>query len=342
MWLSFGLSAAIHLSLLYYLLFFTPQTRGAVEIQTAAISINLETTDILDAAEQSPAQRAAAAQAVAGETAPPEKTEALPEAEPVEDEPEPLPQTTEQLPPEETIEDRAEELEREQEKQRLAEETLRKKQEAEQKRLEAERQEREAEERRLAEEQALAQKQAEAKRLAEERERERREAEAEAKEREERMAEERAAEKREAEAREKQKREAARQRRIERQKKAEEARERKARTKAQAGVRSKQGASSSSGRVSASTGSVRDYGARVRAKIARSLPPSPGRRESVMLRIDLSASGRLASVRVAKSSGNRSLDQASLAAVRRASPFPRPPRGATSRQLVFHLLFNFN
>jgi TonB family protein len=35
------------------------------------------------------------------------------------------------------------------------------------------------------------------------------------------------------------------------------------------------------------------------------------------------------------------LDRAALVAVRRGSPFPMPPRGATRRQLRFTIPFNF-
>lgn len=198
-WSGLILSIVIHLTLFFYLLLDEPKKPGAVELPTTAISINLETTDILDAAEQSPAEQATAAPAATGETAPPHETEFSqdePEPEPVEEsqaelneptesetveaEAEPLePQLAEETPPqiepeptppvetaqeqpvkEEPVQqkDPAEAVAKELERQRIAEEGLRKAQEQERKREEAERLAREAETRRLAEEQARREK----------------------------------------------------------------------------------------------------------------------------------------------------------------------------------------
>jgi protein TonB len=49
--------------------------------------------------------------------------------------------------------------------------------------------------------------------------------------------------------------------------------------------------------------------------------------------------GALRGVNVARSSGNRQLDQAAVAAVRSAAPFPAPPAGAGqtySLPIFFH------
>jgi protein TonB len=49
--------------------------------------------------------------------------------------------------------------------------------------------------------------------------------------------------------------------------------------------------------------------------------------------------GGLRAARISKSSGNSALDQAALASVRRAGPFPPPPAGAKSIysiQIYFH------
>ena len=46
----------------------------------------------------------------------------------------------------------------------------------------------------------------------------------------------------------------------------------------------------------------------------------------VSLRFNLARNGRVSKLRVEKSSGNESFDVSAVEAVRRASPFPRPPK----------------
>jgi len=94
-------------------------------------------------------------------------------------------------------------------------------------------------------------------------------------------------------------------------------------------------------RPSASPGQVRRYAGLVRARIARNRPSSRGRRGTAIVRFAISRSGRLRYARLARSSGDRTLDRAALASVRRASPFPRPPRGMSARQLTFSIPFRF-
>lgn len=98
--------------------------------------------------------------------------------------------------------------------------------------------------------------------------------------------------------------------------------------------------SQSSGRRKASLGSVRAYAGRVQARVAGHRP-SGGGRGTVRVTFAISSSGRLRFARILRSSGNASLDKRALAAVRRASPFPKPPAGMTSRQLTFSMPFRF-
>jgi TolA protein len=174
-WLGLVLSVAAHLTLGRYLLLHRSEAPGAVEMPSEAISINLETTDILNAPEQS-----AATSAAAGNPTPPTE------------------QTQQEMTPEPPKPDEAAE-------KRKAEEAEREKQDAEARaKQEAEARERQqAEERARHEAEALAKRDAEeqAKREADERERLARERAGEQKRREE--AEEREAEReRQAEQRE--------------------------------------------------------------------------------------------------------------------------------------------
>lgn len=90
----------------------------------------------------------------------------------------------------------------------------------------------------------------------------------------------------------------------------------------------------------AGAGAVRSYGARVRARILANRPPGGGVGRTVVT-FGVSGAGGLRFVRLARSSGDSSLDRAAVAAVRRSQPFPRPPKGATGGQLTFSISFNF-
>lgn len=92
-----------------------------------------------------------------------------------------------------------------------------------------------------------------------------------------------------------------------------------------------------SGRTTASRGDVVTYGAMVRARVAANQPSGVGA-GSVVVSFGVSPSGGLAQSRIWQSSGNGSVDQAALSAVRRASPFPQPP---DARQHSFSIKFNF-
>ncbi len=86
---------------------------------------------------------------------------------------------------------------------------------------------------------------------------------------------------------------------------------------------------------------VRQYGSLVRARISRYRPRGSGRTCRVVVSFSLSRSGSLRSARVARSSCDSALARAALSAVRRASPYPRPPAGMTAAQLRFSIPFRF-
>lgn len=54
--------------------------------------------------------------------------------------------------------------------------------------------------------------------------------------------------------------------------------------------------------------------------------PANSRGVKVVLRMNLEKSGRVSDVRVEKSSGDEKFDRSAIHAVRRASPFPSPPK----------------
>lgn len=242
-----------------------PEDRGAVEIETAAISINLKVTEIIDTAEESAVHEAASAAAMQQSAIDGKRAKAEERSKPD------LPDMTE--------------LERE----RLARQLQRQQQEHEQ--LEAEK---------------VAEKRARQKKLAEERKRKQTEAE-----------------------------------RQHRKKKSKERERTKHQgRKSRANVKGKRGARQSAGAISASKGRLRDYGARIRAKIARNKPYG-SRSGKVVVVLNVSLSGKLISARIARSSGNKVLDRNALKAVRRAAPFSKPPKGVNPGQLYFSIPINF-
>lgn len=84
-----------------------------------------------------------------------------------------------------------------------------------------------------------------------------------------------------------------------------------------------QGPSQASGNAAAS-----NYPGLVMRKISRVPRPSVGSKGTAVVAFSVSASGGLADVRIARSSGSSGLDRAALRMVQRAAPFPPPPRGA--------------
>ncbi|HXF53969.1 MAG TPA: TonB family protein [Hyphomicrobiaceae bacterium] len=101
------------------------------------------------------------------------------------------------------------------------------------------------------------------------------------------------------------------------------------------------GQAPSSGRASASQGSILTYAAQVRASIARNKPAGNSYRGTVIIAFGVTASGGLAYAHVAKSSAIAALDRLALSTVHRAAPFPQPPPGASARQLRFSIALQF-
>ena len=71
------------------------------------------------------------------------------------------------------------------------------------------------------------------------------------------------------------------------------------------------------------------YSSAVRSAIGRNKATAAGR-GSATVTFAIGPGGTLRSAQISKSSGNSALDQAALASVRRARPFPKPPAGAKS------------
>ncbi|MGJ8544185.1 MAG: TonB family protein [Sulfitobacter sp.] len=82
-------------------------------------------------------------------------------------------------------------------------------------------------------------------------------------------------------------------------------------------------AASTAGNAAAS-----NYPGKVMRKLSRVRRPSVRARGAARVRFTVAASGQLAGVSIAKSSGSAQLDQAAMQLVRRAAPFPAPPPGA--------------
>lgn len=97
--------------------------------------------------------------------------------------------------------------------------------------------------------------------------------------------------------------------------------------------KAKAGKGTGSERTSASIGSILSYASHVRARVAGNKPSGGGLRGTAVVAFGLTPSGGLAYASLARSSGNASLDQMALSAVRGAVPFPTPAAGATSTSL---------
>jgi len=263
-WFSLAAVTLVHVQLAYFALTYAPDRQGAIETQTTAISINLEASDVLDAAEDSNSAVQAAAGAF-GEAAKEEPGELEPveEPEPVVEKTEPDPAANTEAGPPPTTESIKEEPPQETRIEQ-AENALERAMQAELKRRE----------------------------------------------------------------------EAERQERLAREEKRRETRS----TPSGAGGSGNSG--SSSARISASTGSIRNYASMIRSRIARN-KPSAYHSGNVVIALNLSTSGGLQSARIVQSSGNKVLDRQALSAVRRAAPFPQPPAGVHSSQLSFTIPFTF-
>ncbi len=73
---------------------------------------------------------------------------------------------------------------------------------------------------------------------------------------------------------------------------------------------------------------VSNYPGKVMRRLSRASRPRVGVRGEVLITFTIAGNGGLAGTSVARSSGSPRLDNAALQVVRRAAPFPRPPRGA--------------
>lgn len=71
-----------------------------------------------------------------------------------------------------------------------------------------------------------------------------------------------------------------------------------------------------------------NYPGEVMRKISRVPRPRVGSRGTAVVAFRIAANGGLAGISIARSSGSSKLDQAALRIIRRAAPFPPPPRGA--------------
>ena len=79
---------------------------------------------------------------------------------------------------------------------------------------------------------------------------------------------------------------------------------------------------------------VSNYPGKVYSKIARTRQKRAGGRGVARVSFQVSPNGRATGVSLAKSSGNKRVDNAAIAHVKRASPFPKPPAGARTRFVI--------
>ena len=96
------------------------------------------------------------------------------------------------------------------------------------------------------------------------------------------------------------------------------------------------------GQAGASLGEIASYHSRLGAHLRANRPISRGRPGKVVVLFVLEADGGLRNVRIIESSGNQQLEAKTLAAIQKASPFPRPPRGMTGAALEFKVPFSFH
>jgi periplasmic protein TonB len=104
-----------------------------------------------------------------------------------------------------------------------------------------------------------------------------------------------------------------------------------------AGTAGLQEAEASAGRVSASQGSILNYGASLRAIISAHAPRDI-RRRALRVSFNIAPAGGLTRVDVMQSSGDFAVDLKVIDLVRKLSAeFPPPPKGATSNQLSYNI-----
>lgn len=93
--------------------------------------------------------------------------------------------------------------------------------------------------------------------------------------------------------------------------------------------------------LSASQGDTEDYGARVWAWIGRHPPDAATGQGRVMVSLTIGPDGGLLEAVVSQSSGDPTLDEAALSAIRRAAPYPSPPPGLAPERRRFVVPFAF-
>jgi TonB family protein len=92
--------------------------------------------------------------------------------------------------------------------------------------------------------------------------------------------------------------------------------------------------------AAASAGSVREYAKFVSQALARTKPRGIGGQGVAKVRFTIAVSGRLSSIAIVSSSGDKKLDQKAIEAVRQAV-FPPPPTGMTVSQLTYEIPYQF-
>jgi TonB family protein len=92
--------------------------------------------------------------------------------------------------------------------------------------------------------------------------------------------------------------------------------------------------------AAASAGSLQAYAKLVSQALARTKPKGIGGQGIAKVRFTIANSGRLSSVAIVSSSGDKKLDQKAIDAVRQAV-FPTPPAGMTVSQLTYEIPYQF-
>lgn len=80
---------------------------------------------------------------------------------------------------------------------------------------------------------------------------------------------------------------------------------------------------------------VSNYPGQVLRRIQRIPRPRVRSKGRAQVSFSISTNGGLASLRISRSSGSKKLDQAALRIVKKAAPFPKPPKGAQRAYSVF-------
>lgn len=79
---------------------------------------------------------------------------------------------------------------------------------------------------------------------------------------------------------------------------------------------------------SAGNAAVANYGGKVMRKIQRTRKERAGAKGRALVGFKVSSSGAATSVRILRSSGSAKIDSIAIRHIKRAAPFPRPPKGA--------------